>query len=185
MTRAGRALLGAALGAALTLLVHPASQPYLLSAFLTPTHRVEARQTGIPSNLAELSDWMLAIGDRYARRNPPQPTELQNALIAAKQGEKLDQGNAFWPQMIAALEHELGHPEEAKKAWLRASYQTRWNDYQTSALLADQQRLTHDFGAEQSWQYAYVFNQRSPAAVDLIDGYSRSIFKSTHIDDPA
>lgn len=183
MTRTGRALLGAALGAALTLLVHPASRPFLLSAFLTPTHKVAARQRGIPKNLAELSDWMLAIGERYEHRNPTQLTELQNALVAAKEGERLDPQNAFWPQMIAALQFQLGQPDEAKRSWIRASVQNRWYDYQTAALLKEQQRLADDFGAEQSWQYAYVYHQRSGSAISMIDSYSRSILRSAKVDD--
>lgn len=175
MTRFGRALLGAAMGAALTLMLHPASRPYLFSAFIWPSTPAPAVQPGLPNNLVDLSDWMTAVGDRYVTRNKLTSVELNNAVAAADRGAKLDTDNAFWHEMLAYFYHQLGNEVEARRQWLTASACTTWNDYQSTELLRDRERLAKDFGAHQSWQLAYAYYQRSENAVLLISSYSRAV----------
>ncbi|HVT14204.1 MAG TPA: hypothetical protein VHE55_18220 [Fimbriimonadaceae bacterium] len=175
MTRFGRALFGAALGAVLTLSLHPASRPYLFSVFIWPAPASPPPQQDIPNDLVELSDWMSAVGDQYVTRKRLTPVELNNAIAAANHGVKLDPDNAFWHQMLAYFYHQLGNEAEAKKQWFAASACATWNDYQSTELLRDRERLAKDFGAHQSWQLAYAYFQRSENAVLLISAYSRAI----------
>src|SRR4051812_19612991 len=98
MTRVGRALLGAAIGAALTLFVHPASRPYLFSVFLSPSRRAFSAEKGIPNDPGLLSDWMLAAAERFVNHNKLTAVELQNAIAAGTVGAKLEPDNAFWRQ---------------------------------------------------------------------------------------
>src|ERR1041385_9031992 len=135
MTGFGRALLGATLGAALTLILHPASRPYLFSAFISPSQQRSASQGDIPNDLVELSDWMTAVGDRYPTRNKLTNVELNNAVAAASRAVKLDPDNAFWHQMLAYLYHQLDQEAEAKRQWFAASACANWNDYQSTELL--------------------------------------------------
>jgi hypothetical protein len=178
MTRGGRALLGAALGAALTLFLHPASRPYLTTVFISPTSHSTPVQRGIPDDPVQLSDWMSAIGERFLNRQKLTRVELDNAILAATKGAKLNADNPFWHQMLACFYHQIGDEEEAKHQWITASACARWNDFQTEELLREHQRLTQDFKAAQSWQLAYVYFQRTESAVKMISSYGHSIYAS-------
>lgn len=175
MTRTGRALLGAMVGAALTLAIHPASRPYLFATFISPTNVSNSSPKGMPEDVVGLSDWMLALGDRYISRQHLTTIELNNALAAAQAGANLDKKNAYWYQMLAYLYHQLGKEAEAREAWRRASVCESWNDYQSSGLLHLKDQLSKDFGAQQSWQFGYVYYQRNENAVVLIRSYSKTV----------
>ena len=150
MTRGGRALLGAMLGAALTLLIHPASRPYIFSAFISPSHPRAAPQKDIPNDVVELSSWMTAVADRYVAHQRLTPIELKNAIAAAEHGTKLDPDNAYWHQMLACLQHRMGDEAEGLRHWKIGAACDTWNDYQSVELLRERNRLAADFCASQS-----------------------------------
>lgn len=179
MTRSVRALIGAALGAALTLLLHPASRPYVFSPFVSPIPRFSPPQKEIPRKLDDLADWMTAVGDRFVSRNRLTPLELKNAVAAAEVGAELEPRNAYWRQMLACLYHNLGDEAEAKNQWSIASNCDVWYDYQSDLLIKERDRLAQDFGAKQSWQLAYVYFLRNKDAVLLISAYSRAVLASS------
>jgi len=180
MTRAGRAFFGAMLGAALTLLIHPASRPYLLNAFLSPSNRPAVAQEA-PRDVSALSEWMLAVGDKVASNSKLTPLELRNATDAAMSGQRLDPGNAYWRQMLACLKHYAGDEAGARAEWIAASTQDVWNDYQTQGLMRERARLAKDFGGPESWQLAYAYFQRNNHAVVAISSYARSLLASASL----
>jgi len=182
MTRAGRGFLGAALGAALTLALHPASRPYVLSCLVAPQMPSASSPDPVPNNVGDLSDWMTAIGDRFETRGKPPVVEIRNAIQAATLGKKLDPRNAYWYQMLAALDHSDGEEKLAKSEWADAASLDTWNDYQSSQLMKERNRIAGAFGAAQSWQLADVYYQRTENAVALISEYARSLVRHSPID---
>ncbi len=182
MTRTGRALLGATFGAALTLLIHPASRPYLFSSLLSPTDRTSPAQEEIPDNVVDLSDWMIAIGDKFASRNRITSLELENAISAASRGRRLDPKNAYWEQMLACLYHLRGDEAEAVTHWIAAAQLDTWNDYQSVQLLKERDRISREFGAKESWQLSYVYYQRNKKAVTLIAAYAHRLLATSPLD---
>src|SRR5579862_5074166 len=181
MTRGGRALLGAALGAALTLALHPASRPYVFSSFISP--RLRAAPSPKPtSTLIDLAAWMTALGDQYQNRIRLTPLELRNALEVATLGAKRDPRNAFWRQMLAWIYHAQGDENRAREEWSAAAALDTWNDYQSSQLFKERDRIADAFGAAQSWQLADVYYQRTDSAVALISSYSRYILVTSSLD---
>ncbi|HTQ09013.1 MAG TPA: hypothetical protein VMI31_02975 [Fimbriimonadaceae bacterium] len=129
-----------------------------------------------------LSEWMTAIGDEFATRIRPSDGEIRNAIRAAGLGAGLDPRNAYWHQMLAALDHSLGDDRDAKAEWFSAASLDTWNDYQSNQLLDERGRIARAFGAAQSWQLADVYYQRSANAVDLIAEYSRALLRASPIE---
>lgn len=184
MTRAGRVLLGSLLGAAFTLVIHPLSRPYLVSVVVAPSIDTAAAKTDrATKDLPTLAGWAISAteGAGPAKLGP---TNLERAIATAREGASLDPGNAFWPQLLAALYHARRDDANALRQWLQASSLTSWNDYQTQSLTRDALTLEQEFGGAQAWQYAYLYFQRSASAARVIAGYGRYLLQQAPIDTP-
>ncbi len=179
MTGTGRAVLGAALGAAITLVLHPTSRPFLTSIFISPRLTGAVATEGIPSTPPELAEWMLAAGNQAAEHRKLTPREFGNVIVAAKTGAANEPNNAFWRQMLAALYHIKGDDGQARQEWMRASNCDQWNDHQSTVLFEERDTLARQWGAYQAWQLAYTYYLRSDRAVTLISSYARTLDATT------
>jgi hypothetical protein len=176
MTSLGRALAGAAFGALLTLLIHPVSRPYLLSAaYRVPTERLQrcldshTAQPSPPEDLLGASLWVqLALERQAAQDAPLRPKEIETVLRITEEADEKDPDNAYWKQARATMLLFAGQPLEAQATWIRASRALRWNDYQTERLQRAREELAAMTGAHQAWQLAYVFHHRSDSAARAI-----------------
>jgi hypothetical protein len=186
MNGASRALIGAALGAVLTLFAHPASRPFLIQAFL-PGREVSlapvtayGERLPAPTSLLEAALWMHAGAERMLSRDALSPTELQSLVKIADAAAQGDGENAFWRQMAAVYSVELGRSDEAVAYWRRASLAARWNDYQSQQLLEMRESLAREIGSRQAWQLGLAYGARSSAAVTVIQlASSRIIHRLT------
>jgi Na+-transporting methylmalonyl-CoA/oxaloacetate decarboxylase gamma subunit len=183
MTSLGRALAGAAFGALLTLLLHPVSRPFLLSA----TYRGQASEfqrsldtttnnPAPPEDLLGASLWVqLALERLNAQDAPLKQKEMQTVLKITQSAAARDVGNAYWHQARAAILLAAGHPLDARAAWIRASRGNRWDDYQANRLMRSREILATMTGTHQAWQIAYVFHHRSNAAPKAIERFARTL----------
>lgn len=183
MTRGRRALAGAALGALVTLLLHPVSRPFLLEFTESTTGSAveycldrNESQPAPPKDLLGASQWVqLALERSIDDKSALRPGESQTVLGILDNAIRLDPDNAFWKQAKAVLLAENGDAEGAKTLWLRASLATQWNDYQSDRLMLSRDRIAGTTGAMQAWQLAYVYQQRSLMSVQAIDRFARNL----------
>lgn len=198
MSRFARAYYGAAVGALLSLLLHPASRPYLIGPLTSwgPTQARAATQW-IPDNLATLPAprserdldtmalWMQAGAEAILRKRTLTKEDsaklVQVATVAAEQ----EQNNAFWPQMKAALLEELGQHDAALREWRRASLRETWNDRQSSRLLHIRREIASETGTYQAWQLQTVYGLRSPATAQAIVRYAKHLLQSVGMESKA
>ncbi|HVL39152.1 MAG TPA: hypothetical protein VM328_07155 [Fimbriimonadaceae bacterium] len=183
MTGASRAYLGAVVGALLTLAAHPVSRPYLLGPFLSwgPSAALEQSPwlTGNrfilpqPSTPIAASLWMFEAAGSIWKRENIGKSDLHKLVAVASQAGRDDPDNAFWPLMEAVFQRELGATAQADRAWLRASRMARFNDLQSSRLLAVRQEIAEEQGASQGWQYAAAHAQRSVACAHVLQACAR------------
>lgn len=79
--------------------------------------------------------------DRVARQDGGQNQRILNTLLrAARQGDRADPGNGFFPDMEAAALFALRRDGDALQALHRAARSTRWDDY-VFAVPAEEARL--------------------------------------------
>ena len=168
MTRTGRGLLGALLGALLTLSLHPVSRPYMigLSSRIPPAMLREcvdsyAKTVPEPKNLVEASLWMQLAAKRIYEFDKLSDKEWKTLMQIAVEGQQHDVTNAFWPQMKAILYEDRGSSKLAEHAWIDASHCVKWDDYQTRRLLQARDRLADITGVKESWQLALLYYARS------------------------
>jgi len=189
MTPAGRACLGALLGAILTLVAHPISRPFMLSAISgTPQRKLvqcvdhNLGQPPAPHNLDGASLWLQFAAERIVARRFLRPKEMSTTLEITDRAAQLEPENAYWPQMKAVLLASAGQSAPAYAAWKRASRCSVWIDYQTKRLTDARERLAQLTGAHQAWQYAYVLHERSEVPALLVERYSRSLLAQSGFD---
>lgn len=189
MTPWGRALLGAAFGAILTLAVHPVSRPYLEEAIVRYPADAIASLAGsdhpvlpLPDSAPNASEWLQVAADKFLHGQKLSQSELLTLLGLDQEGEEAQEDNAFWPQMRAVLLHLMGRNSEARESWRRASNCTRWDDGQSDRLLNERDRLVRTLGWNQAWTYGYVFFNRSDAAAAVIQHYAQKLVGSTTLD---
>lgn len=189
MNTAGRACLGALIGAIITLIIHPASRPFMLAASTEiPPAKVKAcldhdtDAPPVPHDTAGASLWMELAANRIITHHPLREGELQTMLQIADRASEVESENAYWPQMKAVLLSWAGKPQPAYEAWRRASRSTFWNDYQTERLVTAQSRLAKLTGTDQAWQYAYVYYERSEIPALLIERYARTLLSQAGFD---
>jgi hypothetical protein len=192
MTSAWRAVAGFFVGALVTLVAHPASRPFLLSA----TQHISAprlehcfddhiSRPAPPRNLEGASQWLQLASERAIRHQELRPNEVRTLLGIARHAEELEPRNAFWFQEEAVLLASLGRSSEAYDAWARAARCDRWNDYQLQRLMEARARLADLIGAKEAWQLAYVYDERSDAATVGIERYGRALLGHTGLSTPA
>lgn len=186
MNATSRACLGALLGALLTLAIHPASRPFLLSAAIhIPSQKLESsidhnlRQPAPPHSLSDASLWLQLACQRIALHQTLTQGEVATTLEIADRAAQLEPENAYWPQVKAVILNTVRRNDEAAEAWQRASRGSVWNDYQTQRLGEARQRLAAISGANQAWQLAYVYHERSDVPALLIERYARMLLSQT------
>lgn len=168
-----RALLGAAVGAILTLLLHPVSRPFLAVVFWHPSAiNSNAPLDGSlpsggsldpPKDLLDASVWMQVAAERLDRNVMLSQNELTSSVAVAESAASAEPDNAFWKQMAASLLEMLGRTNESEEYWSRAAQCTTWNDLQTKRLQQMEADLAERNGSAQSWQYGKVYFARSLA----------------------
>lgn len=186
MTVAGRAFVGGALGALLTLLVHPASRPFFASAL--PGSRVppEASPTvlGNPKNLEEAGRWVEVAALRTQQNDRLQANEWKALLRVVRASAQIDPENAFWPQSESWILQVLGDSPGSRTAWLRASRRLSWNDYQVARLRRYRDQLVQQTGKRQSWQAAAMLLRKTDAVASAIRDSARRNLARTALDRP-
>ena len=175
MTPFGRALIGASLGAVITLCLHPVSRPYMLGLGLRASP--EALSKCIDSHSAEVSEpksldqaslWMQLASTRIRDFDHLSAREHSTLLSIANVAGAHDVPNAFWLQMKAVLYDDMGDRQSAIKSWLDASRCIQWDDYQAKRLDTARNSLIAISGEKKAWQLAYLYSSRSDDfALDL------------------
>jgi hypothetical protein len=182
MTAVGRAILGATLGALLTLIAHPTSRPYLSTLALRVQPSDLAAQLYLrserlppPTNPIDAALWLHMAADRVYQGKKLTNAECDSVLKIATAAAKREPDNAFWYQMQAVFYQQAGKKAQAVNAWNRASHSQAWNDYQSQLLMHARQRISTLTRSQQSWQLAYVYSARSESAARLVESYARSL----------
>jgi len=188
MTGLARALVGAAVGAVLTLVLHPISRPYLTAAWLhnpMPSQEELARTPaagGLEEDdptFDEDGKTLRIAADNLAILKPKELTA--NYELAAKMGE-LHPENAYWRQMAAVFAWHLGKHEETLDLLRKAQESLTWQDYQTHWLQQIQGHLRSAYGSIQSWQFADVYWLRSLAPAEAIGSTERAVIDISSLD---
>jgi hypothetical protein len=187
MSRWRKIGVGALAGALLTLLLHPVSSRYMLTAF----HRLgpcpELRQTPwLPRNLDVLPTpedtlvaglWMQSGAEILVRGKRIDGPDLWRLVAVAEAAAKGDPDNAFWPQMETVFRWEAKDRQGALQAWLRGSRLGQWNDYQSRRLERVRRTLSESDGGPMSWHSAAAYYQRSLASARAIERVARLLFE--------
>lgn len=181
MTRAGRAFLGAAVGALLTLAIHPLSRTFMLGPLLpkrldTVTRCLDSSASTLPPprSLNDASLWV-NVGAEGLREKGLDTRELNTLAEITRVAGIKDTDNAFWPQMRAVFLSANGRMEEAQAEWRRAANLGKWDDRQTVRLKTARDRIVNRTGGRQAWQLGFVYYERSEAAATLIEEFGRSL----------
>lgn len=181
MTRTSRVLLGASIGAVLTLLLHPASRPYLLNPFFGPkassVRRIEQEdgRPKAPTTVQEGAQWAEVAAEKMATLHSLSKKELVSLRGVVLEGRRRDPTNAFWTQMDAVVEHALGNDKAARQSWIAGSRLSAWDDYQSDFLNAESKALAQMSSAQESWHFAYLYHRRLLAAARLVEKYARRV----------
>ena len=185
MSPSARALLGAAIGAVVTLCAHPKSRPFMLgvTARSSPTAIelcLDSHQSKLasPQTLDEASLWMQLAATRIAKLDHLSKSEQNSLLQVAISAGSKDRTNAFWPQMQAVIYAEGEHASKAVEAWKRASSCLNWDDYQTNRLLQDRARISELTGVNEAWQLAFVYYLRSEDVAICLRNLSRLLLQN-------
>src|SRR5687768_16391347 len=100
MTLWSRAIIGALVGAVVTLLIHPSSRPYLAGPFVESSALIEQRQysalpSSFPESLPEPNDeisaslWIHVGAEQLRNRSDMTPLQLEGLVkVARKRGER-------------------------------------------------------------------------------------------------
>lgn len=198
MTASARALYGAAVGALLSLLIHPVSRPYLTSSLsswgpsivrvASPLVIENLRRLPQPKNAGDLevfSVWMIASAASLNQgRTPARADLLKLAQVAGLAGQA-DARNAFWPQMKAVFLFAAGNKSGAAAEWKRASNMEVWNDIQTPRLLGLERALAAESGADLAWQIRLAYRFRSSEHARAIAALARALVEDADVSTPA
>ncbi|MFZ4506863.1 MAG: hypothetical protein ACOYON_04110 [Fimbriimonas sp.] len=181
MTPRDRALMGALVGAVITVIVHPLSRPLVLGTWVgsqtTATMLAPLTPVAVPAKPSSLEDaalWVHVASRKSESKLRLNPTELVSLIRLTDAAAKRDAENAFWYQSGAAFRWMKGDTEGALATWTRASKRNFWRDYQTVLLDRAQQQLA----AKQvrgSWVRATLYFARSDANARLIERYARAV----------
>ena len=148
MTPFGRAVIGALMGAVVTLCIHPVSRPYMLGLGMRESPEAlslcvdsNSKRLPAPKTLDEASLWMQLAASRIRNLERLTPKERTTLLAIADVASKQDLPNAFWHQMKSMVYDEGGDHRSAIRCWLDASKCIQWNDYQTRRLAKARESL--------------------------------------------
>ncbi|MCH7903397.1 MAG: hypothetical protein IH944_02390 [Armatimonadetes bacterium] len=180
-----RAFFGALFGALLVLLVHPASRPYMTSGlwFLGGSEYLResnARTEEMgplpePDSLETSALWLVVACEQHNTLDSLTPDKYLLLIEVAQQASDQDTENAFWYQVEAAFQWELGNRDAARRAWHSASLSTRWDDYQAQRLGRVVDGLRREAGQRLAWHYALATSRKSSSAGQAILAFGRTI----------
>ncbi len=193
MNSAQRALIGALMGALLTLFAHPLTRPKLFSALLFrgPSWVLETAPEVIgstavlpqPTTLDDFALWMDAGARRLVDRKPTSLSDWLNLTRAAHSASELEPDNAFWPQMEAVFSLAGKDRPTALKAWFLAARRQRWDDRQSIRLAKLRNRLYEAYGSA-SWASCVTYPNRSIAPTLAIETFARDTIRQSKISQP-
>lgn len=183
MTLWSRAVLGALVGAVITLLIHPSSRPFLAGPFIESSTLIEERQylpTSFPETLPEPNDeisaslWIHVGAEQLRKGYTLSPQQLEGLLKISRKRAEREPNNAFWKMAEAIFLKRLDRRDESLAAWLAASRCITYDDFQSRYLAQIRQTLANAT-ASNSWQYAYCYRLRSFAFAWLAETFARSL----------
>lgn len=183
MTPRKRALIGALVGAVLTLVLHPASRPLTVGAIppvreasllLDPLGPRSIRPQ--PESLEEAAVWVHAGAQKA--QGGLHKGEVSSLIRICDAAAKRDADNAFWLQMKAAFCMLNGDKAQARAAWVRASNRLSWRDYQ-STLFSRSKLSLEAQGIRGAWTATNYYYRRSDRAAAMIERYARGILTQT------
>lgn len=191
MTAIGRALMGAAVGGFIVLVLHPATRPIILSLPLQnaselPTLDRQLRESlgGAEENStigASVESCNYATARLKGRRSSPAYLErLRSLLGGARQAEP---DNAFWTQMLAVIELESGRAQRATELWIRASSASSWNDHQSARLTRLANQFDSKIGTSLAWHLGIAYFARVPANAQVIANSARTLISGRGLDE--
>lgn len=186
------ALVGAAAGAILTLLLHPVSRPYLGVVFWhppavdssVPLRGERPKRLRRPETLIDASIWLQTACERIEMNKPLRQKEIEDSAAVAVAAARADTDNAYWEQMAAVFLSMDGRTKEANESWRRASRRTRWRDLQSDRMLLMKADLESRYTVNQSWQFAEIYRKRSQAPVQAIEKFARTLLNQVPVDTP-
>ena len=180
-----RAFFGALIGALIVLLVHPASRPYMTSGlwFLGGSEYLRESDaltegTGTlpePDSLEASALWLVVACAQHNTHDSLTPDKYLLLIEVAQQANDQDADNAFWYQVEAAFQWELGNRDSARRAWHSASLSARWDDYQAQRLERVVDSLRREDGQRLAWHYALAISRKSSSAGQAILAFGRTI----------
>lgn len=186
----GRVAAGAALGALVTLLLHPTSRPRLFGGLWNWGPSVETSKAEDlldnlsrlprPKTVSDASLWMEAGARRILARRPTTSREWESFIHTAQAGAVLEPDNAFWPQMEAVFLMANGKRLAAWASWGKGSRRARWDDGQTSRLEGLSKRLKSAHG-DASWVWIPAYGRRTTDSARSIELFARDLVRSTDI----
>ena len=181
--------MGAAVGALITLCLHPASRAFMMGVTSRASPVVlkncldsNAATLQSPTNLPEAGLWMQMAATRIVKHDKLQPAELDTIIQIAKTAQQRDETNAFWPQMQAVVFQEENQTSKAIEAWTRASTCLGWDDYQTKRLFQARDAMMNVTGVKESWQLAYLYYARSDDVSVSLKNLARVLLATADLD---
>ena len=189
MTPTSRGLIGAALGALITLCLHPTSRAFMMGVTSRASPSVlkscldsNSASLKSPTTLAEAGLWLQMAATRIVQREKLAPSEIATILEIAQAAEAKDRTNGFWPQMEAVIYNEQNQRPQALTAWANASNCILWDDYQTKRLFQARDAMIGATGVKESWQLAYLYYARSDDVSVCLKIVTRSLLEIADLD---
>lgn len=184
MTLWSRAVIGALVGAVITLLIHPSSRPFLAGPFVESSSLIRERQDKLPSSFPEslpepnddisASLWIHVGAEQVRNRSTIDPLQIEGLVKIARKRSEREPNNSFWKMAEAIFLNRLGKRDESLVAWTAASRCITYDDFQSKYLAQVRQTLANATAAN-SWQYAYCYRLRSFAFAWLAESYARNL----------
>jgi hypothetical protein len=194
MTSWSRAVLGALLGAVLTLFVHPTSRSFVGGPFLESRRLLEQRKDSLPETFPKelpvpqddisASLWIHVAAEQLRTGVPLSTAQLHGLIQIAAARAKSDPNNAFWKMSEAVFSERLGNHDAARLRWMESAKCITYNDFQSRYLLKVRDSLGQT-ASSNSWQFAYCYRLRSLAFSSLIEEYAKSIINTTSRSSPS
>ncbi len=196
MTPLARALLGVALGSCLTLFIDPDSRPYMTGFLPRPSLEkmvddVSGHKTGDmqePRSVAAAALWMQLGCEKIVSGKNLSKRELTSLVSLAEYmgnwgANPSQRENAFWPQMAAVFQNQLGDEKGARSSWVQASKCLWWKDYQSTRLLETADEMRGPDGPL-AWHLAALYYERQFDVGPAILAYSRKALAGTGMEKP-
>ncbi|MFN3684482.1 MAG: hypothetical protein ACK41F_11205 [Fimbriimonadaceae bacterium] len=176
MSPAGRATLGALLGAWCVVLLHPTSRAWVIGARLRQEPCPPLTDAWRPPNeRLKRAELLRARAADLRSPDARTPDRLREALEAARTANRAEPSNAYWAQMQAVFHQALGEARRARQAWEAAARSRRWNDLQTEELLERAELASRAHGVRQAWAMMAAYPVRSTDSVAALKSFAKVV----------